>query len=98
MRSRQDVLDRTTWLFTRDHESIYMQLERRDDGWRFVLYGPGEAWRAHDFSHHEALMAFHASLERDLLAAGFQLQAVTERRSGEDRRQVPRDGSIDRRR
>ena len=98
MQSRPDVLDRTTWLFTRDHESIYIQLERGDDGWRLVLHGPGEAWRAHDFSDSEALTTFYESFERDLLAAGFQLQAVAERRSGQDRRQAPRPGSADRRR
>lgn len=98
MHSRQDVLDRTTWLFTRHHESIYIQLERRDDGWRLVLHGPGEAWRAHDFSDSDALTAFYESFERDLLAAEYQLQAVAERRRGQDRRQAPRPGSPDRRR
>jgi hypothetical protein len=98
MHLQRDVLARTAWLFTRDQDSIYIQLERPGDGWRLVLHGPGEAWKAYDFSDTEALITFHESFERDLVAAGFHLQAVAERRSGDDRRSSPRTAARDRRR
>lgn len=98
MQLRRDVLARTAWLFIRDQESIYVQLEHPGEGWRLVLHGPGEGWKAYDFSDTDALITFHDSFERDLVAAGFHLQAVAERRRGEDRRSGRRAGGTDRRR
>jgi hypothetical protein len=98
MQVASDVLNRTAWLFTREQESIYVQLERRDGGWRLSVHGPAEACKTYDFSDGDALVSFHESVERHLLTAGFRLQAVAERRSGVDRRRDRRAGTKDRRR
>ena len=98
MQVSSDVLNRTAWLFTRDHESIYVQLERSDGGWRLFVNGPAEACKTYDFADGDALVSFHESIEKHLLNAGFRLQAVAERRSGGDRRREGRAGSKDRRR
>jgi hypothetical protein len=97
MEMRSRVLDRTAWLFTREHESIHIQLEPSGDGWLVVVLGPGEASRSLEFADAEALVAFHESFERDLLEAGYRLQAVAERRTGGDRRNERRGGSERRR-
>ena len=99
MQAASDVLNRTAWLFTRDRESIYVQLERQDGGgWRLIVHGPAEACKTYDFSDGDALVSFHESIEKHLVTAGFRLQAVAERRSGGDRRREGRVGSKDRRR
>jgi hypothetical protein len=90
MRSR--VLDRTAWLFTREDESIHIQLEPAGEGWLVLVLGPGEASRSLEFAGADALIAFHESFERDLLEAGYRLQAVAERRTEGDRRSERRGG------
>ena len=57
-----------------------------------VVRGPGEATASHEFQSLPALLVFAEDQERQLQEAGFHLQAVAERRSGQDRRQGSRDG------
>lgn len=98
MQVASGVLNRTAWLFTRNEESIYVQLQRQPNGWRLVVQGPAEANKTYDFSDGDALVTFHESIERHLLTAGFRLQAIAERRAGVDRRRDRRAGSRERRR
>jgi len=62
-----------------------------------VIRGPGVNVASYDFSDAGELMAFAQAQERRLQDEGFNLQAVSERRTGRDRRETPRLGVIDRR-
>jgi hypothetical protein len=92
------VLEQTAWLFAREHESVYMRREQNNGVWQLHVYGPGEQATAHQFGDAAALSRFQESLERNLLASGFHLQARAERRSGHDRRSRVRPSTRDRRR
>ena len=76
----------TAWLFTRGESSVHMEAIERANGVRLVVSGPGSALASHDFPDHEAMLAFTRERERALLADGFQLHAVAERRTGGGRR------------
>jgi hypothetical protein len=72
----------TAWLFTRGESSVHMEVIERLRGLRVVVSGPGSAFSTHDFPDPDALLAFTQEKERELVASGFQLHAVAERRSG----------------
>lgn len=82
----------TAWLFTRGEASVHMEVIERSRGLHLTVRGPGFASAAHDFADRHALLAFTRAQELELRAAGFHLQAVAERRSGEDRRDGSREG------
>jgi hypothetical protein len=92
-------LRQTAWLFTREHESVRVQVEEvPQGGFELVVLGPGESNAAYDFTELPALEQFRLTCERDLVARGFRLQAVAERRKSADRREESRGSSRDRRR
>ena len=72
----------TAWLFTRDQESVHIEVRSRDGGLRLVVAGPGQHLVTEDFTDIDALDAFRVRFEQDLVQSGFRLQAVTERRGG----------------
>lgn len=72
----------TAWLFTRGDSSVHMEVIERSRGLHLTVRGPGLAVASYDFADREAFLAFTREQELQLLAAGFQLQAVAERRSG----------------
>jgi hypothetical protein len=63
-----------------------------------VVLGPGAASATYPFTSMAALRTFAEAQEQKLLAEGFHLQAVAERRANRDRRGVPPPGIPDRRR
>jgi hypothetical protein len=63
-----------------------------------VVRGPGTALATYEFPDLKALMEFATLQERRLHDEGFQLQAIAERRTGQDRRQTSRPDGVDRRR
>jgi hypothetical protein len=86
-------------LFTRGHESVAITIDdHRRDEVLLIVRGPGVATATYDFADLAALMEFADAEERRLLDAGFQLQAVAERRNGADRREARRPASPERRR
>jgi hypothetical protein len=81
-------LDRTAWLYTRADASVAMTVDDHDDGFTLVIRGPGRSGATHEFATPEELATFVHDRELHLLADGFQLQAVVERRrdgNGPDR-------------
>jgi hypothetical protein len=58
-----------------------------------VVRGPGTADATHQFSDMPSLLAFASAHEERLTQAGFQLQAISERRSGSDRGGTYRGGT-----
>lgn len=78
------LLRQTAWLFTRDQESVHIEIRTKDGGLRLVIAGPGHKSDTQDFTDIEPLERFRHRFEQDLTESGFKLQAVTERRGGGD--------------
>jgi hypothetical protein len=89
------VLHQFAWLFTRDDESVRLQIHEQGEAFRLVVNGPGTAQTSHDFDTMTSLMIFVTNYQEQLRANNYKLQASAERRDG-DRRQ--RSGGSDRRR
>jgi hypothetical protein len=92
------IIEQNAWLFARENESVYMQVEQPGTEWRLLVLGPGRASASYSFFEPDGLVRFRESFERELLASGFRLQATAERRGGRDRRGRPRADTRDRRR
>ncbi len=87
----------TIWLFIRAGESVRVIRAATPEGRaRLLIYGPGNTQATHEFADGIACTQREAEIERELVADGFTLEQFTDRRSGLDRRSVPR--CIERRR
>ena len=106
--SFQPTAQPTGWLFTRGDASVRMTVDDQSPGapspgtaapdpLMLIVRGPGTAVATYDFPDMKALMEFAALEEQKLHSAGFQLQAIAERRSG-DRSDDTRSDRRDRRR
>jgi len=89
------VLHQFAWLFTRDDESVRLQIHEQGEAFRLVVNGPGTAQTSHDFDTMTSLMIFVTNYQEQLRANNYKLQASAERRDGDQRR---RSGGSDRRR
>jgi hypothetical protein len=74
------VLHQFAWLFTRDEQSVRLEIYEVGDGFRLLALGPGFAQASHDFDSMASLMTFVASYQERLRADNFKLQASAERR------------------
>jgi CheY-like chemotaxis protein len=99
----QQVVDRRSegarpfesWLFTRNGESVWMV---RTTELELSVAGPGRQRDVFDFENERDLVAFQAEYAQRLTLGGFRLVTAGEdRRSGRERRTVPRPGVADRR-
>jgi hypothetical protein len=82
----------TIWLFVRDSESVRLiRASTPEGGSRLLVYGPGNTQVTHEFLDGSSCTARQSELERELVKNGFTLEQFTDRRSGNDRRKVPRD-------
>ena len=85
------------WLYVRGKQSVLLtRVAHPGPTARLLAFGPGSATQDHDCSDLVDCLALQAEIERELVAAGYQLLA-RDRRSGRDRRAAPRAGH-DRRR
>jgi hypothetical protein len=85
-------------LFTKAEASVRLCVRDGPAGFQLVIFGPGNASAEFDFAELENLERFRDKYERDLIAGGFRLHTVGDRRSGIDRRQVLRIAAGERRR
>jgi hypothetical protein len=84
-----------SWLFIRGEESIWVV---RPEGLSMIVRGPGAVGGRHDFDSEDALQAFQIEMAEHLTGKGWILFGVgKDRRTGRDRREIPRN-SNDRRR
>ena len=87
----------TIWLFVRAGESVRVIRAATPEGRaRLLVYGPGNRQATHEFQDGVTCTHMEAELERQLVGDGFTLEQFTDRRSGIDRRSVPR--GVERRR
>ena len=75
----------TAWLFTQGESSVHMEVTERSRSFHLAVRGPGAAVAGYEFPDRDALLKFAEEKERELVNGGFQLQAVAERRSGDNR-------------
>jgi DNA-binding response OmpR family regulator len=84
-----------SWLFTRNGESIWMV---RTTTTELAVAGPNRERSVYTFEHERELLSFQAEYQQRLTLGGFTLQAAgSDRRSGRDRRESARAGSVERR-
>jgi hypothetical protein len=77
----------TAWLYVRGDQSVRIVM----DGGSLAVHGPGDLFRRHAYDDRAAAMFEHDNLEQQLVRDGWSLERMTtERRSGTDRRKVPR--------
>jgi hypothetical protein len=95
---QESTLRQTAWLFTRQDKSVRIEVQAGPAEAVLLVSGPDSNADRHGFADIASLEVFREEFERDLVARGFRLQAVAERRSEADRRQAPRSSSSDRRR
>ena len=69
------------WLFTRDDESVRLQIDEQGDASRLFVNGPGSAQASHDFESMTSLMIFVTNYKEQLEGRNFKLQASAERRA-----------------
>jgi len=87
------TMERTAWLFTKGEESVRLEIRDMPEGVQLVIEGPGEASSHFDFPPGTAVDSFRRDYENKLLADGYRLQVVAERRVD-----VKQDPTADRRR
>ena len=79
-------MQQTAWLFTKDEDSVRLELHSGPDGVQLRIEGPGEALSSYDFPPGTAVESFRSDYEKRLLQDGYHLQAVSERRLDGKRR------------
>ncbi len=85
------------WLYARGRQSVLVtRFAHPGPLARLYVFGPGQARASYECGDLDDCFARQAEVERELVAAGYQL-LVRDRRSGHDRRTAPRPGP-DRRR
>jgi hypothetical protein len=81
----------TIWLFVKGSDSVRVIRAATPEGRaRLLIYGPGNTQATHEFQDGVTCTERESQIERDLVADGFTLEQFTDRRSGLDRRGVPR--------
>ena len=77
-----------SWLFIKENQSIWIE---RPYGCSLIVAGPGDAREQHDFTDERTLDKFQIDLAERLSETGWFLWGFDrERRSGRDRRTIPR--------
>jgi len=76
------TMERTAWLFTREQQSVRIELRATSDGVQLLIEGPGPAVSRHDFPPGTSVDGFRQDYEQKLLDEGYKLQVVAERRGG----------------
>ena len=85
------ALVETVWLFARGSESVRVIRAATPEGRaRLLVYGPGNTQAVHEFEDVIDCSTQESEMERRLVADGYTLAEFTDRRSGEERRSMPR--------
>jgi hypothetical protein len=78
---------RTTWLYTKGHDTIRLTVDGHRHGFELVIAGPGRRRKALEFSDAMSLVQHQSTLEASLLIQGYSFEGLT----------TVRCGSVDRR-
>jgi hypothetical protein len=69
------------WLYTREDESVRVEVHEDAGVWAASIQGPGTENRLRVFHDQETFDTFRAEHNRELLSKGFRLRAMSERRT-----------------
>lgn len=93
------ALVETIWLFSRGGDSVRMIRGATPEGRaRLLVYGPGNTQAVYEFDDAVECSTQEAEVEQQLVAEGYTLEQFTDRRSGMERRAMPRASGPERRR
>jgi len=85
------ALVETIWLFVRGSESVRMIRGATPEGRaRLLVYGPGNTQAVYEFSDAIECSTQEAEVEQKLVEDGYMLEQFTDRRTGSERRAMPR--------
>ena len=84
-------MERTAWLFTREQESVRLEVRSTGEGVQLVIEGPGERVSRYEFPAGTAVEGFRSDYEDRLIADGYRVQAVSERRAEEKPEEKPQE-------
>jgi hypothetical protein len=98
MRSAGTQSPRATWLYTREWDSVWLDVFDAEQSLRLTVSGPNYRRAIYDFEDARSLLQYQMRLEASLLAQGYRLDRFRQdRRRGHDRRQRGHRGATDRR-
>jgi hypothetical protein len=80
------TMERMASLFTRNDDSVRLEVRTTADGVQLLIDGPGEATSRFDFPAGTAVDSFRREYEQKLLDDGYRLQVVAERRVQDETR------------
>jgi hypothetical protein len=83
---RTMTMERMASLFTRNDDSVRLEVRTTADGVQLLIDGPGEATSRFDFPAGTAVDSFRREYEQKLLDDGYRLQVVAERRVQDETR------------
>ena len=69
------------WLYTREDESVRVEVHEDAGVWAASIQGPGTENRLRVFHDQATFDTFRTEHNRELLSKGFRLRAMAERRS-----------------
>ncbi|MEQ1757803.1 MAG: hypothetical protein ABL986_05755 [Vicinamibacterales bacterium] len=75
-----DDLQPEAWLYTREDESVHVEVHEESGVWAASITGPGNENRLRVFHTRETFDTFRTEHNRELLSKGFRLRAISERR------------------
>ena len=76
-----NMMQQTAWLYTKNEQSVRLELVTTATGVQLTIDGPGAAKASYDFPSGTAVDGFRHEYEQKLIDDGFKLQAVAERRT-----------------
>ena len=79
----ETVLHPEAWLYTREDESVRVEVHEDAGVWAASITGPGNENRLRVFHDRATFDTFRAEHNRELLSKGFRLRAMSERRTSD---------------
>ena len=77
------TMEQTAWLFTREDDSVRLEVRSTGEGVQLVIEGPGARISRYEFPAGTAVEGFRSDYQDKLLSDGYRLQVVSERRVDE---------------
>lgn len=82
-------LQPAAWLYTRDDESVHVEVHEDEGVWAVSIMGPSTENRLRVFHDQATFDTFRAEHDRELVSKGFRLMAMAERRAGTGQSKEP---------
>jgi hypothetical protein len=77
------------WLYTREDESVRVEVHEEEGVWAASIEGPGLENRLRVFHEQATFDTFRSEHDRELQSKGFRLRVLSERRAGHEPSPAP---------